>query len=179
MLPWSAAQSVLRWPVWLAVGVVTTADAGEATVAGGIAAAPLAPARRRGAVLGCRGAGRPGGRIGADRPRAAGAGRAGYQRPAPFGLAGRSAGNRGAADQGQWQPVGATHRRRRPGNPGGRVRPPGATPQRAGPHALAWSTDRPVALRLGRGELRLPGDLPRPGTGHAAAGGGHRRGRSA
>src|SRR5215218_5807312 len=107
MFPWSAAQSVLRWPVWLAVGVVTTADAGEATVVGGIATAPLAPARRRGAVLGCRGAGRP-------------------------------------------------------GDPGWRVRPPGATPERAGADAFAWSADRPVALRLGRGELRVPGDLPWP-----------------
>src|SRR5215212_3456635 len=104
MLPWSAAQSVLRWPVWLAVGAVTTADAGEATVAGGKATAPLAPARRRSAVLGCRGPGRPGGRVGADRPRPTGGGRAEYQRPAPFGLAGCWSGNRGAADQGQRQP---------------------------------------------------------------------------
>src|SRR5215211_916716 len=170
MLLWSAAQSVLRWPVWLAVGVVTTADAGEATAAGEIATAPLAPARQRRAVLGCRGSGRPGGRVGADRPRLTGAGRAGYQRPAPVGLAGRSSGNRGAAHPGQWQPVGAAHRRRRPGDPGWRVRPPGVTPERAGADAFAWSADRPVALRLGRGELRVPGDVPRPGTGDAAAG---------
>src|SRR5215211_7539153 len=62
------AQSVLSGLRGWRVGVVATADAREATAAGGIATAPLAPARRGGAVPGGRGRGRPGGRVGADRP---------------------------------------------------------------------------------------------------------------
>jgi hypothetical protein len=122
----SCADRTTRCSVCQLVGVVPTPGGGATTVRSGIASGPLGagcwgPGAGRG---GPRGAG---GRLGPQRPRAAGAGSGRGQRPSAVGLAVGPPGIFGPADTGQRQPVGAARRRgRRPGRAGWRLCPSGA-----------------------------------------------------